>query len=63
MDVGTAIFNVLTRGPSNTRKKRIAVLRHYSQVAEKLDAEKTKLHKSLNPGVAVVIKERRILLF
>ena len=62
-DVGSAIFKILTEGPTQIQQQRLDSIKRYTALATELEGAEGKLHRSLSKGVAKVINGKRILLF
>ena len=58
-----AIFNILTRGPSDIARERLAAIKHVLELDKKLQHDESELHKTMPPYMQTVLKGKKILLF
>jgi hypothetical protein len=61
--VKAAIFRILSWGPNSTRKERKQALEFWAREAVRLAEEEAVLHSSMDPGIARIMKDKKLLLF
>ena len=58
-----AIFNILTKGPSEIAMERIGTIKHILELDRKLQDKEKAFHKTLPPYMRRVLKGKKTLLF
>jgi hypothetical protein len=57
------VFEILSLGPAEIANRRTAKLKQWISLAKSLELEEAKLKKGMEPGVAAILRPKRILLW
>ena len=57
------VFEILSLGPAEIANRRTAKLKQWISLAKSLELEEAKLKESMEPGVAAILRPKRILLW